>query len=432
MTHDGKALSIPQDEFRDLEDMRETIGSDVILLPWPFGVKGTPRKWKHLTIEDMARASYLEELSECVKQRGNIGAALGRCSNHLCSFDPDSDAAAQEFLAENPPLKKTLITKGNDGVNIFVRILGDYPGSKAFNLKRGDDTFHWGSWRSDGNQTIIFGKHPEGPRYRILHRASPIAIEFGSIIFPDWIKEKLHREPRSVSDAVSASLLPSLPLSVQSSQVFPHLPVEGKFTVESIVLTSTPTQKGQNNDRLFRLARGAKTLEKQLGRALRKDELDHLFDRWFVASAQFLNPKGPHGSSRPGEIETDYRIEFIRQYKNAEITLDNDTIAIAWAAALKNPLPSEALRYDGPTRMAVALCRELQRLRGELPIYVPTREGARLLGVDSNRTVSSIFNFLVWEGLLELVERGGRGTANPYRSNRYRYLGKLLSPSEQI
>lgn len=384
------------------------------LLPWPLGLKGTNRKWGHLTVADMRKQQHWDALRAAEAQGGNIGAAQGKVSNDLCSVDADSDAAADWFLTNNPNLAGSLITKGKDGVNVWVRMIGGYPSSKKFKINGSD----WGEWRADGNQTIIFGQHPSGCRYRVVNRAKPSAITFSEIVWPPEIQKKLNCT--ETTEPSEGRLSNSLSLSVQSESGLPE-----SFSVESIVDRATPTQTGTNNERLFVLARGAKTLEKQRGQKLTKSELDDLFDLWFARSSEFLNPTGPHQASKPGEIKTDYRIEFLRQYQNAKVTLDLDTIDIAWKRALSSELPSEALRFDGPTRMAVALCRELQRLRGTEPIFVPTRKGAKLLGVDSNRTVGAIFQYLAYEGILELVEKGGPGSGKPDKSNRYFYKGKI-------
>jgi hypothetical protein len=191
---------------------------------------------------------------------------------------------------------------------------------------------------------------------------------------------------------------------------------------------ATPLEKGTNNEKLFTLARGVLTLKVQNGREMTSDEVDQLFDLWFVRARSFLNETGPHRMSPPGEIKTDYRIEFLRQLPRAQKPLDLDTIAIAWRNAQNGELPAEALKYDGTTRLVIALCREMQRLQGKEPIFIPTRRGMKLLGVASNHTISNICEFLCRERLLKLHAQGGPTAEDPemrHKSNRYFYLGKL-------
>jgi hypothetical protein len=42
-----------------------------------------------------------------------------------------------------------------------------------------------GEWRSKGNQSIIYGKHPSGTRYQILTQGKPVTIKFEEIKWPD-------------------------------------------------------------------------------------------------------------------------------------------------------------------------------------------------------------------------------------------------------
>jgi hypothetical protein len=158
---------------------------------------------------------------------------------------------------------------------------------------------------------------------------------------------------------------------------------------------------------------------------LRKDELEELFDRWYAAAVKFLNPTGPHGDSLPGEIMPDYWIEFTEAHENAKVPLDAGVIDIAWQRAKANPLPPEALQFSASKglQLLIALFRELQKLQGKAPVFVPTRTFARFMGHKSNSTTAMWLRYLVREKLLEMVEPGGPGTDNPTKSTRYRYLG---------
>jgi len=58
-----------------------------VLLPWPARSKGDWRRWKHLQLADMSKASHLAKL----EKSGNIGVALGKVSNGLVTIDLDSN-----------------------------------------------------------------------------------------------------------------------------------------------------------------------------------------------------------------------------------------------------------------------------------------------------------------------------------------------------
>ena len=94
-----------------------------LLLPWPRGSKGAPRRWGHMQLALMDDRVHLSLLEKA----GNIGVALGKVSGGLVSIDIDQDERVPEFLELNPLLSETLRTKGARGCNVWVRMKGDYP-----------------------------------------------------------------------------------------------------------------------------------------------------------------------------------------------------------------------------------------------------------------------------------------------------------------
>ena len=160
-----------------VEKIRQLLGHDVLLLPWPCGSKGTKRKWGHLTVADMTPA-YLKKL-----ERGNIGVALGKKSGDLVALDVDDDHLVEPYLALNPWLKDTLQTHGARGRVFWLRMAGDYPGvTKTLKNLAGEEC---GEWRAGENsQSIIHGIHPSGAIYKIIRRVKPVIVKFSSIIWP--------------------------------------------------------------------------------------------------------------------------------------------------------------------------------------------------------------------------------------------------------
>jgi hypothetical protein len=151
-----------------------------VLLPWPSGSKGDNRKWKHLQLPDMNDAGHLANLNRA----GNIGVALGRVSNGLVTIDLDEDNYVAAFLAANPLLKTTLRTRASRGCNIWVRLNREYPPSQRLKNASGGEI---GEWRSDGNQTIVNGIHPEGMRYQIVVERPVATMSYDAIIWPESI-----------------------------------------------------------------------------------------------------------------------------------------------------------------------------------------------------------------------------------------------------
>jgi len=81
-----------------------------------------------------------------------------------------------------------------------VRIRGDYPKSGKLKTRNDED---WGEWRSDGNQTVIYGEAIDRKKgeikptaYKIVVQAKPIELAFDEIRWPDdlvlpWRSEAL-------------------------------------------------------------------------------------------------------------------------------------------------------------------------------------------------------------------------------------------------
>jgi hypothetical protein len=199
-----------------------------VLLAIALGEK-RPRTtgWQKLTLADMT-PGYLASLN----YGQNIGVLLGGPSEGLCTIDADGDEYLKELLALNPGLHETLTSKGERGGNIWLRIRGPYPPSGRIKTLQGAG---FGEWRADGNQTVIYGRHPSGRDYS-NNGKRPLAIEFTEIIWPEHVllpwKEKgpdiydglIHQygQPYSVNPMGS----------IQVNQMF----FVGRFAVEHLVL----------------------------------------------------------------------------------------------------------------------------------------------------------------------------------------------------
>ena len=167
------------------EKIIERIGP-AVLLPIPSGEKGPKLAgWQKLTLADM-KPEYLVGLNH----GNNIGVLLGAASGGLVTVDCDDNKFLEEFLAVNPGLRESLISKGARGGNVWARIKGSFPKSAKIKLADGSP---WGEFRADGMQTVIYGKHPTGKAYD-NNRKAPACVEFDSIKWPaglrlPWIPE---------------------------------------------------------------------------------------------------------------------------------------------------------------------------------------------------------------------------------------------------
>jgi putative DNA primase/helicase len=185
-----------------------------VLLAIPPGEKGPrTREWQKLTLADMT-PGYFAGLNH----GQNIGVLLGAASEGLCTIDVDDDGLLEAFLNLNPSLRESLISKGARGGNIWLRIRGLYPpGGKIRTLQSAG----FGEWRANGNQTVIYGRHPSGRDYS-NNGNRPLEIEFTEIVWPAGLCLPWRRaepEPMNV-EAVSVPETTDLGRAIQFVERF--------------------------------------------------------------------------------------------------------------------------------------------------------------------------------------------------------------------
>ena len=158
--------------------IRDQLGP-CVLLKVPIGEKGPRiRGWQRLRQTDMT-PEYLASLNH----GQNIGVLLGAASEGLCTIDVDDDDRLEDFLSLNPHLRESLISRGSRGGNIWLRIKGPYPPNGKIKTLQGGG---FGEWRADGWQTIIYGQHKSGCRYRDNGK-HPLEIEFKGLNWPEGL-----------------------------------------------------------------------------------------------------------------------------------------------------------------------------------------------------------------------------------------------------
>src|SRR5262245_503888 len=389
-----------------VQEIRDLLGDDVLLLSWPWGFKGTNRRWKHLTIDKMKDPEHLARL-----RTGNIGVVLGERSGGLCTIDIDVDKEVEPFLALNPVLTTTLQTRASRGCNLWFRANGIIPGTKTL-TRWGEE---WGELRGTGSQTIIYGQHRNGQRYRTVKLARPVSISVDEIIWREGmpinqiglnccterteLTERTERTDENRCGVLVGCYSPSI-LSVTSP--------------EQAVEFSLPTGPGQNHRCLFTLARAVKALEKMQGKPFTQLQHRNIFNAWHQKAAKFL---------KLTQSKDDYRFEYLEGYENAIYPLGEDVLSKAWQEAKSCALPPEAQDFDSPkVQLLIALCRELQRASGDEPFYLACRTVQRLFGHPSHTTAALWLNGLCRTGLLKIVQKGGPETQ---RATRFIYLPVL-------
>lgn len=128
----------PEEKYDNdnINEIRQLLGQDVVLLPIPPRQKGPVFSgWSSVSIEKMEDVTYLTQFT------GNVGVLLGHGSGNLCTIDIDSDADLEAFVKLNPKLADTLQTRGSRGRNFWFRVTGEYPALTKIKKKDGTD---WG------------------------------------------------------------------------------------------------------------------------------------------------------------------------------------------------------------------------------------------------------------------------------------------------
>lgn len=167
----------------------------VVLLPIALKEKCPKAKeWQKTTWEQSQEQGYQKKLVG-----GNLGVLLGPPSAGLVAIDVDEDALLTQFLALNPQLRDTFISKGRRGAQIWIRLADrpdlrargfvdawphlkplKWPQEKAPAGKAQEEmppARAFGEWRGGGSgcQSVVWGVHPEGMSYQWLS-ARPVKV----------------------------------------------------------------------------------------------------------------------------------------------------------------------------------------------------------------------------------------------------------------
>lgn len=396
-----KSDSRGETRFPRVEHVRRLIGSDVLLLPWPIGTKGTTRKWGHLSVAEMYNPGHLRKV-----ESGNIGAALGKRSGSLCAVDLDRDDLREPFLAANPWARNTTEVRGARGCKFLIRIRGKYP--PTAHLKRGEEDV--AQWLADGAQAIVSGKHPDGMDYVFVNRAKPVEIEYCEIVWPEGLpvpkfKEDFTEQKKHTSNG--ADELPSQGAVEHPSNTASDA-VTGEL-VSAAVAKAIPKTIHQNNSLLFQLARSMRDIKKIIGRPLSSDELKSVFAQWEKDARPFW---------RAGQSRDEYWFEFWDACDRARCGLEENPLPLAWEMAKVAPMPQEAVDAveDARLRFLISFCRQMQILSGDRPFFIPTRWLGAQFGVSHAQAAL----WLRGLRLHQLIDRAVPGTET--RCPRYFYV----------
>lgn len=179
-------LDSTQTSVPPLKEILMFIGKPVVLVPNRSNQKiPIVKGWSDFTSEVMHDERYVEQFTE----ETNVGVSLGRASSGLISLDFDCEDALYRFLKLNPILKTTFQTKRKRGANLWIFTSEDQiPKSSKIRF----EYIEVGEIRSDGNQTLIWGKvkdegkgENEAIHYKVINPNRPIELDFNQIKWPE-------------------------------------------------------------------------------------------------------------------------------------------------------------------------------------------------------------------------------------------------------
>lgn len=388
-----------------VDELDELFDRKAVLIEVRAGKKVPVGQWGDKTLKDMKDPEHRRRLG-----RGSIGVALGSRSNGLFTVDCDDDGAMQAFLEANPSLKGTLTSRGARGCNFWFWAASSVPPTRKLTC----DGKPWGELRSEGSQTVIWGRHPSGKDYEFLVKAKPMTVDPNDIVWPAGVKTGsgsragTRKERRRVNVTEGTEGIEGIEGSEGTKEIITPF-----FCVpfsDDLLLKHIPTSVHENHARLFELAREVRSFE---GRENRYEarELRAVFDRWATKAAPYL---------RTGMSADDYFMEFMEAYGDVRVLQDEAVFSKAFEKAKGSPpiRELEGLISDSQKLLLAKLCRELQRSSESAPFFLAARKVGETFGV-SDKTGNR------WLGALEalkVITTVVKGNIKTRKATRFRYL----------
>ena len=369
------------------------------------------RSWKKYQTTPMPEHEIRHRFSS--PSISGLAVVLGQISGDLCCRDFDDEGAYHAWAAEHPDHASTLPTaKTANGFHVYFKT------SRQNTRKLGD-----GELRGERSYCLLPpSKHPDGPIYEWVREPS------GQIPFIDpnlaglsrtWGKYTEGTEVQRHRGSEGTDVVgnrgrrrknPTSPTSISS--------------IDQAVSTSIPTEKRQNHDFLFRLARALLALQDHWrtedklppNETLSNDVLRNAFDLWHRNAGPFL---------RPDQTRDEYFLEFLAAWEDARIPLGEGSMNQILETARKASPPDEVFRNglsDPRIILLVKFCRELQRASGDGPFYLACRTVQQLFNLGSPRTAHCWLKGLHGLRIINPVEKGGPETR---KATRFRYLPPL-------
>jgi hypothetical protein len=182
---------------------------------------------------------------------------------------------------------------------------------------------------------------------------------------------------------------------------------ENALETEEVIRCTLPAKPGQRHKCIFEFARALKGISAIAD--LPAGDLKPVVRRWHKAALPFIK-------TQPFD---DTWADFVAAWRNVQFPLGESPLDQIFAAIQSMQPPAECAEYDTPkVRLLVALCAELQRIKGDADFYLDCRAAGKLLDVDPVSAWRWLKMFKA-DGLLLEKETG-----RPGRCTRWRWRGR--------
>ncbi|MGE5611217.1 MAG: hypothetical protein ACM359_18350 [Bacillota bacterium] len=184
-------------------------------------------------------------------------------------------------------------------------------------------------------------------------------------------------------------------------------------TPDAIVAKTIPSQEGERNACLMKLARGLKFDAGLKDQPLR--EVRPWFNKWYGKAKSIIGTKS---------TEENWA-DFVHAWNQAKYPLGVDIRQVALERAKANPLSDEWGYESDIVRLLGAWCRELASFsdysKPDGRFFLGSHDAGKRLGIEPKQAGRYLEMFCA-EGVLELIEKGTPGLNG--RANRYRWIGR--------